>query len=229
MNDMTELFRQKAQEALPPVEGDLRLGGIREPVEVIRDRWGVPHIYAHNTHDLYFAQGFVMASERLFQLELTFRLATGRLSEAFGELTLPLDRFVRTAGWNRAGRRLARQYDDLSMEMVRATVEGTRAWVEHMRAAPVEYQILGLEPSFEWDHSVDVGAAAAVLMSWTLSTNWDAELIRTEIAEHLGWEAVGTLFPDLPAEAAAVIPGKEGGTGSRRGAFELLQAAPSFP
>jgi penicillin G amidase len=66
-----------------------------------------------------------------------------------------------------------------------------------------------------------------VLMSWTLSTNWDAELIRTEIAAHLGWEALATLFPDLPSEAGAVIPGKEGGT--RRSGLDLLATAPAFP
>ncbi|MFN2589784.1 MAG: penicillin acylase family protein, partial [Actinomycetota bacterium] len=225
---MAEMLRAKARAALPPVEGELRVRGLQQPVEVIRDRWGVPHVYAQNTHDLYFAQGFVMASERLFQMEVTARLGAGRLSEAFGELTLPIDRFIRTVGWNRAGVRLAAQYDELSMEMVDAAVQGIRTWVETMPAAPVEYDVLGLEPTFDWDHAVEVGAPSAVLMAWTLSTNWDAELIRTEIAEQLGWETVATLFPDLPAEAAAVIAGKDG-AGSRRSALDLLRAAPAFP
>jgi penicillin amidase len=229
VTDLADMLREKARAGLAPIEGELRLRGLREPVEVIRDRWGVPHIYAANTHDLYFAQGFVMASERLFQMEVTARLASGRLSEAFGDLTVPIDRFIRTVGWNRAGARLAAQYDELSMEMVDAAVQGMRAWVETMPAAPIEYDVLGLEPSFDWDRSVEIGASSAVLMSWTLSTNWDAELIRTEIAERLGWEAVATLFPDLPAEAAAVIPGKDGGAGSRRSALELLRSAPLFP
>jgi penicillin amidase len=229
VSEWTQQLLEKARAGLAPVEGNLRLAGLREPVEVIRDRWGVPHIHAHNTHDLYFAQGFVTASERLFQIELTFRLATGRLSEAFGDVTVPIDRFIRSVGWNRAGERLAAQYDDLSMEMVEAAVAGIRAWVETMPAAPVEYAVLSLEPSFDWNRAVEVGASAAVLMSWTLSTNWDAELIRTEIAERLGWEATATLFPDLPAEAAAVIPGKDGGEGGRRSALDLLRAAPQFP
>jgi penicillin amidase len=227
VSELADLMREKARVGLAPVEGTLRLSGLQESVEIIRDRWGVPHIYAANTHDLYFAQGFVMASERLFQMEVMARLGAGRLSEAFGELTVPLDRFIRTVGWNRAGVRLSAQYDELSMEMVDAAVQGIRAWVETMPAAPIEYEVLGLEPGFDWDHSVEIGASSAVLMAWTLSTNWDAELIRTEIADRLGWEAVATLFPDLPAEAPAVIPGKTGGT--RPNALDLLRSAPGFP
>ncbi|HJP64928.1 MAG TPA: penicillin acylase family protein [Actinomycetota bacterium] len=227
MTELTDIMRAKATAGLAPIEGTLKVGGLWEPVEVIRDRWGVPHIYARNTHDLYFAQAFVMASERLFQMEVTLRIATGRLSEAFGEMTLPLDRFIRTVGWNRAGRHLATQYDELSMEMVDASVEGTRAWIDRMPTAPIEYELLGLEPTVDWDPMVEAGASAAVLMAWTLSTNWDAELIRTEIAARLGWEAVAALFPDLPAEAPQVIPGKNGGTHAR--ALELLRSAPLFP
>ena len=232
MSELTDVMREKARAGLPPVEGELRLAGLHEPVEVIRDRWGVPHIYAANTHDLYFAQGFVMASERLFQLEVMLRLGTGRLSEAFGELTVPLDRFIRTVGWNRAGRHNAAQYDDLSLEMSEAAIDGVRAWVSRMPAAPIEYDFLGLEPgmvALEGMAAIEAAASTAVLMSWTLSTNWDAELLRTEIADRLGWEAMRTLFPDLPSESVHVIAGKDGGEHAARTAFELLQAAPVFP
>src|SRR2546425_940249 len=114
VSDWSDMLKEKARAALPPVEGELKLAGVGEPVEVIRDRWGVPHIYARNLHDLWFAQGFVVASERLFQLELSMRLGTGRLSEVFSELALPIDRFIRTVGWNRAGRRIAAGWDEAS-------------------------------------------------------------------------------------------------------------------
>ena len=80
---------------------------------MIRDRWGVPHIYARNLHDLWFAQGYVVASERLFQLDLMFRLSTGRLAEMISEIGLPMDRFFRTVGLHRAGRRIAGRYHPL--------------------------------------------------------------------------------------------------------------------
>ena len=99
-----DALKEQARQALPQVEGTLRVKGLHGPVEVIRDRWGVPHVYANNVHDVFFAANYVAASERLFQIDFLLRLANGRLSELLGDLTLPLDRFFRTVGLNRAGR-----------------------------------------------------------------------------------------------------------------------------
>src|SRR3989442_6642032 len=74
VSELADMLRERARAALPKVEGKVRLPGLEEPVEVLRDRWGVPHIYARNTHDLYFAQGYVLASERLFQIEFMLPL-----------------------------------------------------------------------------------------------------------------------------------------------------------
>jgi penicillin G amidase len=179
---------------------------------VVRDRWGVPHIYAGDLRDLFLAQGFVMASERLFQLEFLLRLGTGRLSELFADLTLPMDRFIRTVGWNRAGRRQAGAWDERSHEMSRAFGDGIRAWIDVMPAKPVEYQVLEAEPMVpaEEDDAV-LGASGAVFMAWGLSRNWDHELLRAEVAERLGPETMRALFPDLDTEAASVEAGKLGG------------------
>jgi penicillin amidase len=222
--DVANLMREAARAALPPVEGDVRLPGLRDPVEVIRDRWGVPHIYAGNEDDLWLAQGYVLGSERLFQLDVLLRLSTGRLSEMFSDLTIPIDRFVRTAGWNRAGRRLAEGWDDRSKEMGRRFNAGIRASVEGMPAKPVEYQILQTEPDLpeEDDELLAAGAAAQVFLAWSLSTNWDAELLRAEIAEKLGPEAVPILFPDLDTEPASVRAGKDLSHPTR---MELLEHA----
>ncbi|HEX2089901.1 MAG TPA: penicillin acylase family protein [Actinomycetota bacterium] len=224
------MLRARAEAALPPVQGQLRIAGLREPVEIVRDRWGVPHIYARNLHDAYFTQGFVVASERLFQLDFTARLATGRLSELLGDLTLSIDRFVRTVGWNRAGRRYTERWDDLSWEISEAYAEGVFAWVDTMPVRPIEYEILQQDPVFERGREgVEMAAANAVFFAWTQSTNWDAELLRAEIAEQLGWEEMLALFPDLPADAPPVVPGKDEGIGGRLAALELLRQAPVLP
>src|ERR1700730_2453437 len=81
--------------SLAQKSGRIHLQGLHEPVEVITDRYGVPHIYAQNEDDLYFVQGYVHAQERLWQMELNRRIAAGRLSEIFGPMTLELDRFCR--------------------------------------------------------------------------------------------------------------------------------------
>jgi penicillin amidase len=230
VSEITDLLRSRAAAALPPVEGEIRLPGLQEPVEVFRDTWGVPHIYAQTTHDLFFAQGFVVASERLFQIDVSLRLGTGRLSELFGDRALPMDRFIRTVGWNRAGRRITEQWDDLSWEMSEAFAAGVRAWIERMPARPIEHEILQMDPLFPDGRDAAVMAAAAsVFMVWSLSTNWDTELLRVEIAERMGWEAMATLFPELPTEPELVQAGKAGGQGGRRHTLDLLLQAPVLP
>lgn len=89
---------------LPQTEGNARLPGLHGPVELMRDRWGTPHIYTEDEDDLFFAQGYVHAQDRLWQMELQRRMGAGRLSEVLGEATLPVDRFTRTLGLNRAPR-----------------------------------------------------------------------------------------------------------------------------
>ena len=88
--------------SLPHTDGTHTLEGLHGPVEVIRDRWGVPHIYAGSAPDLFFAQGFVHAQDRIWQMELQRRAGSGRLSELVGEATIELDRFFRVVGLNRA-------------------------------------------------------------------------------------------------------------------------------
>lgn len=230
MSELTDMLRERARAALPPVEGELKLRGLTEPVEVLWDRWGVPHVYAQNTHDLFFTQGYILASERLFQMELMLRFGSGRLSEVFGDLTLPLDRFIRTIGWNRAAAKLTKLWDDLSWEMADSFAAGARAWLSSMPARPVEYDVLQLDPYFpEGREAAELAAGASILMAWGLSTNWDAELLRVEVAQHLGWEAMTTLFPELGSEPGIVVAGKDAGPSGRRMAMDLLRGAPRFP
>ena len=199
MSDWIDGLRAHARKALPIVEGDLKVDGLAAAVEIVRDRWGIPHITAENPDDVYFAQGFVVASERLFQMDLTMRYATGRLAGMLGELALPLDRFARTAGWNRAGRRIAATFDQRSRAMVQAWGAGVRAWRDLMPARPVEYEVLGLEPDVAGSDEIEERvASAAVFLAWNLSGNWDAELLRMEVAERLGVETVRELFPGTP-------------------------------
>ena len=80
MTDPLEELRAAAREALPPYEGELEVPGLRGRVEVLRDGWGIPYLSAGSLEDLWFAQGFVQASERLFQIELALRVAGGRLA-----------------------------------------------------------------------------------------------------------------------------------------------------
>ncbi len=205
MSDFVEQLRAVAAASLFPEEGELAAPGLAEPVEVLRDRWGVPYITAASLEDLWFAQGFVTAGERLFQLDLLLRAANGRLSEMFADRTLPDDRFARTVGFHRAGERLAAGWDETSHAMHARFREGVAAWIAAMPAPPVEYTLLDLAPELPADEGA--WAAALVFLAWGLSGNWDSELLRAAIAERLGPEAVETLLPPLPADPPQVAAG----------------------
>ena len=83
-----KMIQERAQKSASVIQGSLKLPGLHQPVKVLRDRWGVAHIYAQNQHDLFFAQGFVAAQDRLFQMELWKRSGQGRLAEVMGTSAL---------------------------------------------------------------------------------------------------------------------------------------------
>src|SRR5713101_5069380 len=86
---------QQAKAVLAQIEGEITVFGLKDSVEVLRDRWGVPHIYAKNADDLFFAQGFVAAQDRLFQLDMWRRIARGEMAEVMGPEAVEADRFAR--------------------------------------------------------------------------------------------------------------------------------------
>ena len=161
-----------------------------------RDTWGVPYIEAASLDDLWFAQGVVTAGERLFQLDLALRAATGRLSELFGERTLDDDRFVRTVGFHRAGDRIAEAWDAESSRMHERFRAGVTAWVDAMPAKPIEYTMLDLEPALP--DATGPWAAAFVYLSWGLSGNALQELLRAWIAQRAGTWVAADLMPGVP-------------------------------
>ena len=95
--------RNKAR--FPQTTGSLKHKDLIAPVDIFRDKRGVPHIYAKNNSDLFFAQGYVHAQDRLWQMELSRRVAKGKLSEVLGKDTLAADRMSRTFGFDRIGRK----------------------------------------------------------------------------------------------------------------------------
>jgi penicillin amidase len=187
---------------LPRTQGTIRLAGLKDEVEILRDRWGVPHIYAIGEHDLLFAQGFAHAQDRLWQMDLYRRLVAGRLSEVMGKIALPVDRWVRTLSM----RRVAEQEAECCMGEARALVEayatGVNARIAQGRL-PVEFALLRYKPE-PW--TVADTLAWVKFMSWSLSVNWESELLRAQLIEHLGPELAHELEAGLPGEEHTVIP-----------------------
>ena len=210
MADPPDELREAARAALALAEGEVAVAGLAEPVEVLRDRWGIPYLSAASLDDLWFAQGYVQASERLFQIELALRAAAGRLSEWFSDLSLPSDRFARAVGFARIGAREAARWSDESVAMMRRFVAGARAFAAAAPAPPIEYAMLACSPELPEDPAA--WAAAFAYLAWGLSGNWDRELLRHRLAERRGPGAVQTLLPPLPNDppelAAASLAGR---------------------
>jgi penicillin amidase len=181
---------------LPQIQGKLNVSGLSAPVEVIRDRWGVPHIYAGNAHDLFFAQGFVHAQDRLWQMEVNRRTATGRLSELFGPIALDTDRTVRTFGFHRLGRADWARADADLREAVLAYSEGVNAFLTHPAAKmPVEFTLLRHHPE-PW--TPEDSMAFSRVMLWQLSNGWYGEIVRAQTIAAVGDEHAAELEIHYP-------------------------------
>ena len=124
-----EITRNDLQAALPDVTSPLSLPGLREPVQVLRDPWGIPHIRAADEWDLFFAQGFATAQDRLWHMDADRHQALGRWSEIVGPAGLERDRLLRAAGMGRAARRDLEASSPRARGMVRAYAEGVNAFI----------------------------------------------------------------------------------------------------
>lgn len=206
MEDWVKQLQDYAATALRPLEGKVELKGLESDVEILTDRWGVPHVYAQSREDLYFAQGYLHATERLWQVELTVRLAQGRLSEILGPLTLPLDRFFRTLGLGRTALHFVNEMDEVTTRIGESYYQGFRAGAESV-PLPVEYQIIGAQPSIpsSFEEAQHMSFSIAMLMAFTLSANWEFEIIRVWLADVLGPERARQLAPFVDSESPGTV------------------------
>lgn len=187
---------------LAQTSGNLRLPGLRVPVEVIRDHWGVPHIYAQNSHDLMFAQGFVHAQDRLWQMDFQRRLASGRLAEILGQAALPVDRWLRTIGLRRMAERDATLLNGDIGDDIRDYAAGINAFIAQGKL-PLEFTLLRYHPE-PW---VPADTLAWVkLVAWNLSVNWESEILRAQLIARLGPELAAELEPDNASEWSCIVP-----------------------
>ena len=184
--------------ALPVVDGTVKVPGLGSRVEVIRDRAGIPHIFAERDEDAYVALGFVTAQDRLFQMELSRRAGQGRLSEALGPGFVKTDRLFRTVDLFRPGARMLAEARPEARAAFAAYARGVNASVTTLGSRlPPEFALLGLE--FEPVEEDDfVGVLG--FMAWGLNMSWTFDPLYQQLEDRLG-----------PERAAELIPGAHGG------------------
>jgi penicillin G amidase len=191
----------------PQVDGSVTLAGLGAPVEVVRDRWGVPHLFAKDDDDLLFAQGYVHAQDRLWQMELNRTLANGRLAAVLGPAVLDTDRMMRTYGFRRAAEEDWAALDPGARKALESYARGVNAFIEgHRDRLPLEFTLLGVTPQ-PWTPLDSL--AWTKLMSMALSLNLSREAMRYRFGKDLGAlaaDAAERLMPAYPADAPAVIP-----------------------
>jgi len=177
---------------------ELRIPGLDGDVTVLRDTWGVPHIFATTNHDLFLALGYVHAQDRMWQMDIQYRFAAGRLSEVLGKSYVGPDTFLRTIGLEReAVRYLATLPSSDSTRLVlEAYAAGVNEWIARTAARdlPLEYKLLNYAPE-PWTprHSLTEGG----LIAFGLSADFtDVEL--GLLQDGLGPAAVDELFPVTP-------------------------------
>lgn len=193
---------------LPRVDGKARLAGLQHEVTVDRDAWGVPHIRAMTLEDLGEAQGYVMAQDRLWQMDVLRRVASGELSEIFGARALPLDRRYRTLGLRRAADREAAALEPDSKRVMEAYTRGVNRLIEDSRGRlPLEFSLLGYEPR-PW--RVSDSLIIAGYMYETLTSTWKQELNRTKVTAMVGVELSQDLFAENSELDRFVVGGSEG-------------------
>src|SRR5438874_9556287 len=177
---------------LPQLEGSIRLPGLQQQVTVDRDGWGVPHIRAASVEDLAEAQGYVMAQDRLWQLDLLRRVARGQLSEILGTRTLQIDKDFRTLGLGRVADREAATLEPEARKMLEAYARGVNEFIaQHKSSLPLEFSLLGYKPQ-PWKPADTL--AISGYMYRTLADTREREINRAKVTARAGADRAKDLF-----------------------------------
>ncbi len=194
----------------PQTAGTLDVRGLNADVRVQRDARGVPQIYATTDHDLFFAQGFVHAQDRFWEMDFRRHVTAGRLSELFGASEVKTDEFLRTLGWRRVAQQELALLRPETVRLLQAYADGVNAWLAQQgtgASLSLEYAILGLKVhGYVPERWTPVDSLAWLkAMAWDLRGNLDEELARTIAAGAVGTKRAEELYPAYPFSRNAPI------------------------
>ncbi|MFT4008724.1 MAG: penicillin acylase family protein [Nocardioidaceae bacterium] len=238
--------------SFPQTRGTIEVAGLQDKVEVLRDNYGIPQVYADSTADLFFAQGYVQAQDRFWQMDAWRHITAGRLSELLGKDALDVDKFTRTMGWRRVAQAEMKLLDRDTVDNLDSFSAGVNAYLHTHSPSQLslEYTLLaatGLDYHPEDWTGVD-SLAWLKAMAWDLQGNTADELNRAILAAHLSPEQIAELYPAYPygthppivtqsdrgtavaaanrtAEQATTRPGSRGAAGTPAGALAALTRA----
>jgi len=184
----------------PQISGKLQMRGLQDPVDIVRDAEGIPHIYAKSAHDAYFALGVTHAQDRLWQMEMNRRIAAGRMAEVLGPAALDTDRFLRTLGIRRNAEAIVRNLAPDARSALDAYAEGVNRYLEQRSGPlPPEFLLTGAPSPAPWEPADSI--AWQTMMAWDLSANWTQELLRMRLAQRMDMAHIRAFLPPYPGDA----------------------------
>ena len=196
----------------PQVSGEVAVPGLSAEVRVVRNDRGIPDIYAASLEDLFYAQGYVHAQDRFWEMDVRRHITAGRLSEMFGASQVPTDAFLRTLGWYRIAEEEVGLLSERSRRILESYAEGVNAYLADHSGADLslEYAVLALQnPDYApepWRPADSVAWLKA--LAWDLRSNMEAEVLRAIMAGAVGVERTEQLFPPYPyAEHRPIVEG----------------------
>jgi penicillin amidase len=189
---------------LPDYNGELTVSGIKKPVEIIRDTFGMPHIYAQTDEDAYFALGYCMAQDRLFQMDVVRRVVRGRLSEILGPDLVEVDKLFLTISAGKSIEEITAHYPHDITSALKAYAAGVNHFIAHHEGSlPIEFTILGYQPE-PWKYSD--GISTHYYMAWDLNSAFSIEMLYASVTNKVGKALAKDLFPDYPHDYPTIIP-----------------------
>ncbi|MFL7890773.1 MAG: penicillin acylase family protein [Anaerolineales bacterium] len=197
--------------SFPQTEGQIQVPGLEAPVDVYRDSYGVPQIYASSPHDLFFTQGYVHAQDRFWQMDFWRHLGSGRLSELLGESLLETDQFLRTLGFARVAQQELETFDPTSMAILESYSAGVNAYLEEHQGADLSLEYLVLK-AVNADYQIEAWQPLDSMiwgkaMAWDLGGNMDDEIEKALLLGALTPEQVADLVPPYPEDKPVIVPG----------------------
>ncbi|BAC71387.1 penicillin amidase [Streptomyces avermitilis] len=188
--------------SFPQTKGSITLDGLAGPVDVKRDGYGIPQIYASSDADLFMAQGYVQAQDRFYEMDVRRHMTSGRLSEMFGKGQVKKDEFLRTLGWDRVAKK---EYDTklsaATKKYLRAYAKGVNAYLEGKDGKDIslEYAALGFTNDYQPQKWTPVDSVSWLkAMAWDLRGNMQEEIDRSLMTSRLGPKQIADLYPDYP-------------------------------
>ncbi len=188
------LFNNLSKKSFYPTTGEIAVSGLKSQVKVYFDDYGVPQVIAQNQDDAYFTEGYMHAQDRLWQMDLTRRVAEGRLSEILGSSVIEFDKLFRTIGIHRFAYNWFSSISPESKKILESYTAGVNKFIEtHYDNLPVEFDALNYKPD-PW--KPENSLMLARMMGWDLNIAWYTDYIMGEVLNKTGIEKTSLIFPD---------------------------------